>query len=83
MNYVKIYVSVLAEFSASGGLKPLSLTWDDGRKFSIDRVKYIERKPCKSGGILPMRYTVLIDGQERYLYYVRDDARWFVEKLYQ
>ena len=80
MNYVKIYVRTVCEFFVDGGIKPLYIEWTDGKVFTIDRVKLVERKPCKSGGVLPRRYTVVIGGKQRYLYYEREKERWFVEK---
>ena len=61
-------------------MRPLSLFWSDDRQFSIDRVKFIERKPCNSGGVLPKRYTVVINGKQKYLYYEQKNERWFVER---
>lgn len=80
MNYVKIYVRAVCEFSSDGGIKPLNIEWVDGRKFAIDRVKFVERKPCLSGGVLPRRYTVIMGGQQKYLYYEKEKERWFIEK---
>ena len=35
----KVYVDVLAEFSKDGILIPKEITWEDGRKYEITRVK--------------------------------------------
>ena len=35
----KVYVDVLAEFSKDGLLIPKEITWEDGRKYEITRVK--------------------------------------------
>ena len=35
----KVYVDVLAEFSKDGLLIPKEITWEDGRKYEIPRVK--------------------------------------------
>ena len=83
MDYVKIYVRVRVEFLSTGGIVPLSLFWKDGNEFLIDKVKLKERAPCKSGGVLPIRFTVMMQGKEKYLYYEREKERWFVEKEYQ
>lgn len=78
--YEKIYVNVIVEFSAMGGMKPICIVWKDGRRYSIDKIKFVERAPCKSGGVLPIRYTMVVNGQTRYLYYERTNERFFVER---
>lgn len=80
MQLEKIYVSVIAKFDAEGGLRPLQLLWVDGQRFMIDRVKYIERAPSKTGGILTKCFTVIIEGFEKKLYYEDKLERWFVER---
>ena len=39
----KVYVDVVAEFRKDGQLVPIFFTWEDGRKYSIDRILKIER----------------------------------------
>lgn len=79
MGYRKVCVEVTAKFSREGGIKPLSLTWEDGRKFEIDRVKAVERASARVGALLPVRFTCLISGKERWLYLEPEAMRWFVE----
>ena len=83
MIFEKVYVKTVCEFSRSGGILPLYLFWLDGKRFDIDRIKIVERAPCKSGGILPERYTVMILGKQKYLYYEEKHKRWFVEREIQ
>lgn len=80
MRWRKVCVSVTAEFFKEGGVKPLFLAWEDGRIFQIDRVKSVERAPAKVGALLPIRYTCLISGKERWLYLEPEKMRWFIEK---
>ena len=80
MLYEKVYVGVIAKFDIEGGLKPVQILWQDGQRFVIDRVKYIERAPSKTGGILTKRYTVIVEGFEKQLYYESRLERWFVER---
>ncbi|MBR2498493.1 MAG: hypothetical protein IKB67_02140 [Clostridia bacterium] len=80
MYYEKIYLTVIAEFNAVGGMRPTVITWQDGKRYIIDKIKVVERAPCKSGGVLPVRYTVEICGQTKYLYYERTNERFFVER---
>lgn len=80
MIYEKVYVRTVCEFLRSGGIRPLEIVWADGKRYQIDRIKSIERAPCKSGGILPDRYTVMVLGQQKYIYYETQRQRWFVER---
>ena len=53
MRYEKVYVDVTAKFLKEGGLRPLDITWIDGKRYFIDKVKFIERIPSKAGGTMP------------------------------
>ena len=37
-NRAKVYVGVDARFDTEGRIMPLSITWEDGRVYGIDRV---------------------------------------------
>ncbi|MBQ3115460.1 MAG: hypothetical protein IJC07_00350 [Clostridia bacterium] len=82
MRYEKVFVQVTAKFSVEGGMTPLEILWRDGKRYVIDKVKFTDRAPSKVGGMVTKRYTVLIGGQERYLYFDKYTERWFVEKRY-
>ena len=43
----KVYIDVVAEFRKDGQLVPIFFTWEDGRKYSIDRILKIERCPSR------------------------------------
>ena len=48
----KVYVDVLAEFSKDGLLIPKEITWEDGRKYEITRVKDKRRAAStRAGGV--------------------------------
>ena len=80
MRYERVYIDLVARFIKEGGVRPVELIWTDGKRYTIDKIKFIERAQSKAGGDLPLRYTVLIGGYERYLYYENQLERWFVEK---
>lgn len=80
MEYEKIYVEVIVRFLRKGGMRPLFLVWSDGRRYAVDRVKFIERAPSRVASILPVRYTCMIGGREKRLYYEEEGERWFVER---
>lgn len=73
----KVYVGVKAEVSTAGDWKPLSITWEDGRVFEIDRVTDIRRAASMGAGGTGIRYTCIIRDQPKYLYY--ENPRWFME----
>lgn len=76
MDYKK-YVAVIVRFDTEGKMTPLSILWEDGRTYEIDRVTdCIRAATLKSGG-QGLRYTCRIRGQQRYLFF--DDTRWFIE----
>ena len=63
----KVYVDVVAEFRKDGQLVPIFFTWEDGRKYSIDRILKIERCASRKAGGVGMMYTCMIQGQESQL----------------
>ena len=71
------YVKVIVEFSPEGTLTPLSVEWEDGRRFEVERVLDVRRAAATKAGGQGMRYTVRISGHETYLF--KDEERWFVE----
>lgn len=73
----KVYVKVNADFTPEGQLRPRSITWKDGHVYEIVRViQQIRAASTKVGGC-GIRYTVVIEGKERFLF--REEDRWFVE----
>lgn len=83
----KVYVSVRAEFDEDGIMLPRELTWEDGAKFEIDRVLDIRQAPALKAGGQGDRYTIMVKGQQSYLFFERSAnltgnviGRWFVER---
>ena len=64
----KTFVKVTAEHDESGQIKPLLLTWSDGRKYEIDKVTDVRLAPSLKSGGLGIRYTCKIRGKEVYLF---------------
>jgi hypothetical protein len=90
----RIYVKVSTAFDLSGYMQPLSITWSDGRTFRIDSVRDFYPAVIGDPRIIGQpqwnhfsdRYTVIIQGEQRYLYFERSRSdletalgRWFVE----
>ena len=81
----KVYVKVNSDFDATGYMQPRQITWGDGRTYPIERVR--DFRPANTIADMPGDcYTVMVKGQERYLFFERSDprfparfGRWFVE----
>lgn len=74
----KIYIGVIAQFSAEGDILPLEVLWEDGRRFCVDYIKEVKPAASFRAGGAGIRYRCLFNGAERYLFL--EDNRWFVEK---
>ena len=74
----KHYVEVLARIDEEGAVTPVSVTWDDGRTFEIDRVLDVRQAASLKVGGTGMRYLVRIGQTTTYLFY--ENPRWFVEE---
>lgn len=77
-NPYKIYVNVCAEFNADGSLIPLSFVWENGTRYTIDRVTDVRLAASLKAGGIGMRYTCRVRGRLTYLFL--DDNRWFMER---
>lgn len=83
----KVYVDVTAKFNSDGFLIPISLTWEDGHVFEIDRVTDIRQAAAMKAGGQGDRYTIWVRGKQSYLFFERNCSltgnnlgRWFVER---
>ena len=74
----KHYVEVLARIDEDGRVTPVSITWDDGRSFEIDRVLDVRQAASLKVGGTGVRYMVSIGQAFTYLFY--EYPRWFVEE---
>ena len=82
----KKYVKANVCFNDEGLMIPREIIWDDGRKFEIDRVKDIRQAASMKAGGQGDRYTIILCGKERYLFFERSTnlsgnviGKWFVE----
>lgn len=73
----KVYVEVIARFDTEGNITPLSVKWEDGTVYEIDKVIDKRRAASLKAGGIGMRYTCRILNQQSYLFY--EEPRWFVE----
>lgn len=79
--YKKVYIEVNIKVTSEGVVRPLSIVWEDGAIYEITRVKFVTPAASLKVGGRGNRYTVIIEGKERYLF--EDDRRWFVEAICQ
>ena len=70
----KVFVQVDSERLESGEVVPITISWQDGRIWNIDRVIH----SCRSwdGEFEGIRYTVIIGSAEKYIY--RAGHAWYV-----
>ena len=81
MSYEKVYVGMLLYTDTDGNTKPVELEWTNGAKYPITRV--LDRRtalPLHVGSSPTVRYTVLVQGHEKMVYFEKFSKRWFVEK---
>ena len=86
-RYKKEYIEVEVHFAADGTMLPRIIEWEDGHKYEIDRVLKIQPAPAMKAGGQGDRYTVMIGGQQRYLFFEHSPeygaekiGKWFVER---
>ncbi len=84
---IKVYVKVAAVFEQDGSICPMTITWEDGHEYKIDKVLEIRPSAAAKAGGQGDRYTVRIGGRQSYLFFERSAAisgnrlgRWFVER---
>lgn len=70
-------ITVVAKMKSNGDVEPLSIIWEDGRTFNIDKILDKRKKASTKGGGKGLRYTVRTQGKERFLFL--DEYTWFVE----
>lgn len=73
----KIFVEVTARFGTDGTITPLSILWEDGHIYTIDKIIDMRRAASLKAGGQGMRYTIAIGGHQAYLFY--ENPNWFVE----
>lgn len=73
----KVFVEVTAKFDVDGTITPLSIKWENGAIFEIDKVLDIRRAASLKAGGQGIRYICRINGHQTFLFY--EEPRWFVE----
>lgn len=75
----KKYVDVVARHDSNGSVVPLSVVWDNGTTYEIDRVLDKRQAASLKVGGNGVRYLVRIGEKETFLYY--EGPLWFVEAI--
>ncbi len=78
VNEKKAYVAVRVNFSLEGAMRPLAITWEDGREYEIDDVLQVKPKASTKAGGIGIGFECMIMGQRKWLYF--EDPRWFMER---
>lgn len=73
----KVFVDVLVKFTKDGRKLPLTVIWEDGKQYAIDKVIDMRRAASLKAGGQGMRYLCRIQGHETFLWL--EDDKWFVE----
>ena len=73
----KVYVEVQVRVTSEGKVHPLTIKFEDGQLYEIDRLIDRRRACATKVGGTGIRYTVRIRNKETYLF--EDEGRWFVE----
>ena len=73
----KEYLKIFAVFTSDGRVIPKSFLYKDGNIYRRDKVLHVARKASLKTGGSGICYTIMIDGQEKYLF--RDEDKWYME----
>lgn len=73
----KVFVEVIAKCDIDGKIFPLSVLWNDGRRFTVDRILDIRPAASLKAGGTGTRYLIRIGKNETHLFL--ESGRWFVE----
>ncbi|MDP4120662.1 MAG: hypothetical protein Q8876_06380 [Bacillota bacterium] len=74
----KKFVEVIAHYNLAGEITPLSIIWEDGRKFAIDRVTNVCRAASLKSGGQGWRFSCRIRNREFHLF-LEEERFWFLE----
>lgn len=74
----KIELDIIVEHKKDGRAVPKMILWNDGRKFSIDRVLDVRQAAALRCGGIGTRYICKIYGKEVAIF--DEEGKWFIEK---
>jgi hypothetical protein len=74
----KVFVEITAKHDIQGNIHPLTVKWEDGRIFEVDRLLDVRKAASLKAGGMGMRYTCRICNKQVYLF--NDEGKWFMER---
>lgn len=74
----KIELDIIVEHKKDGRAVPKTILWDDGRKFSIDKVLDVRQAAALRCGGIGTRYICKICGKEVAIF--DEEGKWFIER---
>lgn len=74
----QIKLNIIVQHTPEGEAIPKTIIWEDGRKFSIDRVLDKRKSAALKCGGIGTRYICKICGKEIPIF--EEDGVWFIEK---
>ena len=79
--YEKHYLTILIRIDIDGNITPTAIEWNDGHKFTVDKViSVINAPPIHVGGVPTKKYDVIVEGCRKVLYRESSTGKWFVER---
>ncbi len=82
MQTRKVYVEVVVRVNTEGEMRPLSIKFEDGNVYQVDKLVSRRLAASTKVGGCGMRYTIMVLGRETFLF-SEDNNKWFVEaKVY-
>ena len=72
----KRYVDVVALHREDGSVRPLSIVWEDGRRFKVERILDTRRAASLKVGGTGMRYLVRIQNKDTFLFFEDPAGSW-------
>lgn len=75
--YRKVFVEVIVRHTTDGRKIPLSIIFEDGKRYPIDKLCDTRRAACTKVGGTGIRYTISVFGRQTCLF--EDENRWWVE----
>ena len=67
-TFRRVDVGVTLKVSPEGNVRPLTITFENGKTYTIDRLKERKRAAATKVGGTGIRYTVVIQNRETYLF---------------
>ena len=79
---LKVYVSVIEVRYKDGRLRPLSVIWENEKRYKIDKVLDIRKAASLKAGGAGIRYKIRVRDREAYLFLEEDinGVKWFMER---